>query len=90
MLSSWLGRLDPGTAILGPALESPRIRAAVPAAWLPADGGSNFPRGDCLLEVAREIWAGGVRENPWLLEPRYLRRSAAEDQWDARIATVRT
>jgi tRNA threonylcarbamoyladenosine biosynthesis protein TsaB len=84
-LASWLGGLEPGTVVLGPALESPRIRSAVPAACLSADGASNYPSGEGLLEMAREAWTSGRRENPWLLEPRYLRRSAAEDQWDARI-----
>jgi hypothetical protein len=31
------------------------------------------------------VLATGHRENPWLLEPLYLRRSAAEDQWDSRL-----
>ena len=35
-----------------------------------------------MLELAREAWAGGRRDNPWLLEPRYLRKSAAEEQWE--------
>ncbi len=84
--STWLDRLDSGTAVLGPALESPRVRAAIPVSFLPADDAANYPRGECLIDLAREAWPAGRREDIWLLEPRYLRRSAAEDQWDSRAS----
>jgi tRNA threonylcarbamoyladenosine biosynthesis protein TsaB len=81
-LSAWLDRLDPGVFVLGPGLESPRIRNAMPADRVAKDAGRNSPEGRHLIELAREAWEGGHRENPWLVEPRYLRRSAAEEQWD--------
>ena len=35
-----------------------------------------------LPALAREPLATGRRDDPWFLEPLYLRRSAAEDQWE--------
>ncbi len=83
-LAAWLAGLEPGTVVLGPALELPRIRSAIPAEFLAHAGVSNHPTGQHLLDLARTAWDAGHRDDPWLLEPRYLRRSAAEDQWDAR------
>jgi tRNA threonylcarbamoyladenosine biosynthesis protein TsaB len=85
-LSSWTARLEPGSVVLGPALNAPRIRSAIPSAFLPSADGANHPRGERLIELAREAMAAGRRDDPWLLEPLYLRRSAAEDQWDNRKA----
>jgi len=83
-IDSWLARLEPGTFVLGPALNSPRIRAALPVGLGASDPALNYPEGRRLIELARQTWASGRRDDPWQLEPRYLRRSAAEDQWDSR------
>ncbi|HZW33099.1 MAG TPA: tRNA (adenosine(37)-N6)-threonylcarbamoyltransferase complex dimerization subunit type 1 TsaB [Isosphaeraceae bacterium] len=80
-LAAWLDRLEPGIFVLGPGLESPRIRAAMPAGLATGDPALNSPQGRHLLAMAREVFDSGQRENPWLIEPRYLRRSAAEEQW---------
>jgi tRNA threonylcarbamoyladenosine biosynthesis protein TsaB len=88
-LASWLDRLEAGTVVLGPALASPRIRLSIPDAFVPADGGPRGPSGESLIEMAREALSAGRRENPWLLEPRYLRRSAAEDLWESRVPSPR-
>lgn len=79
-LAAWLDRREPGVFVLGPGLESPRIRAAMPAGLATGDPALNYPQGRHLIEMAREVYPGGQRENPWLIEPRYLRRSAAEEQ----------
>ena len=83
-LTTWAGGLEAGSVVLGPALDLPRIRSSIPAAFLPSSGTVSYPRGEDLIEMTREAIASGRRDSPWLLEPRYLRRSAAEDQWDAR------
>lgn len=88
-VTSLLDRLEPGTVVLGPALDSPRIRPSIPDIFLTATAGSGSPRGPDLLAMTREAMAAGRRDNPWLLEPLYLRRSAAEDQWDARRSAAR-
>jgi tRNA threonylcarbamoyladenosine biosynthesis protein TsaB len=81
-LSDWLARLEPGVLVLGPGLEAPSIRAALPPGISTPGSGLDQPDGRRLLELAREAWESGRRDNPWLLEPRYLRKSAAEEQWE--------
>jgi tRNA threonylcarbamoyladenosine biosynthesis protein TsaB len=46
------------------------------------DPAANQPEGRRLIELAREHWVSGERADIWLLEPLYLRRSAAEEQWE--------
>jgi tRNA threonylcarbamoyladenosine biosynthesis protein TsaB len=85
-LTEWLKQLEPDVLVLGPGLGSARIRAALPPSCRLANPGLNFPDGRCLIELARAAFDTGRRENPWLLEPLYLRKSAAEEKWDARQA----
>jgi hypothetical protein len=49
----------------------------------PGDPAWNHPQGVPLAELALDVWTTGRRDAPWFLEPVYLRRSAAEDTWDA-------
>jgi tRNA threonylcarbamoyladenosine biosynthesis protein TsaB len=86
-LGEWLAQLDPAIAVLGPALDSPRIRSALPEGFALFDAALNYPSGQWLIELARETWAGGRRDDLWRLEPQYLRQSSAEEQWNARTLT---
>jgi tRNA threonylcarbamoyladenosine biosynthesis protein TsaB len=83
-LAGWAARLAPGTFVLGPGLQIEGIAAGVPphARVLDASDEAHWPDGRRLLTLARELWQGGQRDDPWFLEPLYLRRSAAEDLWD--------
>lgn len=83
-LAAWAERLAPGTLVLGPGLELERLRSALPAhaEALPPDDPANWPDPERLPELATRLWQNGQRDDPWFLEPLYLRRSAAEDQWD--------
>ncbi len=81
-LADWRARLEPDVFVMGPALESTRILGQLPQGILTSGAANNFPDGHHLIELARELWSDGFRDDPWLLEPRYLRRSAAEEQWD--------
>jgi tRNA threonylcarbamoyladenosine biosynthesis protein TsaB len=83
-LADWTSRLVAGTRVLGPGLAAPRIAAAVLPDLVVGDASLNYPDAQRLLELATEAWQNGLRDDLWLLEPRYLRRSAAEEQWDAR------
>jgi tRNA threonylcarbamoyladenosine biosynthesis protein TsaB len=83
-LLAWLGRVSPTAVILGPALGSERIRASIPPHRQPADPGSNFADGRHLLQLALDADAQGIHDDLWNLEPRYLRRSSAEEKWEAR------
>jgi tRNA threonylcarbamoyladenosine biosynthesis protein TsaB len=83
-LLDWLRRLEPSVAVLGPALESGAIRQAMPPSRFLAEPGSHFPDARHLIQLACDAEARGVRDDLWSLEPRYLRRSSAEEKWEAR------
>jgi tRNA threonylcarbamoyladenosine biosynthesis protein TsaB len=83
-LSDWLVRLEPEHLVLGPGLSSPQIRAAIPAELRSANSALNFPQANALIELTRDTWMSGRRDNPWNLEPSYLRKSAAEEKWESR------
>jgi tRNA threonylcarbamoyladenosine biosynthesis protein TsaB len=79
-MAAWLARLLPGTLVMGPGLDSPRIGEQVPPELLVADSKLNYPEGARLVALAAREFTAGHRENPWLLEPRYLRISSAEEK----------
>jgi tRNA threonylcarbamoyladenosine biosynthesis protein TsaB len=83
-LQSWSQRLDRQGFVVGPGLDSTRIRAAIPVEMQIADARPDRSRALALLELARQLCAGVERVDLWTLEPNYLRRSAAEETWDAR------
>jgi tRNA threonylcarbamoyladenosine biosynthesis protein TsaB len=76
----WSARLAEGTLVLGPVLE--RLNPPLPPSVRTADPALNGPDGRRLLGLAREFWESGRRDDPFFLEPLYLRHSAAEDQWE--------
>ncbi len=78
---TWRTRLESDSLVLGPALDRPGFER--PASARTADPALNRPNGARLVGLARELFNQGHREDPWFLEPVYLRRSAAEDKWDA-------
>jgi tRNA threonylcarbamoyladenosine biosynthesis protein TsaB len=83
-LAGWSSRLGGSGLVLGPGLASPSIRAAISAGTaICADPDCHQPRADQLIELTRRLWQGGQRDNLHTLEPRYLRRSAAEEKWAA-------
>jgi tRNA threonylcarbamoyladenosine biosynthesis protein TsaB len=83
-LASWIGRLGEDGFVLGPGLDSSRIHQALPAGLAIAGPELRRPRAGSLLELALDLARDGRRDDLWTTEPNYLRRSAAEDQWDAR------
>ena len=80
LVATWKARLECATLVLGPALERAGL---IPAdVRMPEDPAWNRPDGARLVALAREAFAAGQSDEPWSLEPIYLRRSAAEDLWD--------
>ncbi len=78
---AWLARLVPGTVVTGPALVRladrlpAGVRALAPCDW--------SPRAAVVGRLAARYHAQGRRDDLWRLLPRYFRRSAAEEKWDA-------
>jgi tRNA threonylcarbamoyladenosine biosynthesis protein TsaB len=83
-LAGWSSRLGGTGVVLGPGLASPSILAAISEGTeIVADPDCHRPRADRLIELARRLWQSGRRDDLHALEPRYLRRSAAEERWAA-------
>ena len=78
----WASALEPGTLVLGPGLD--RLMLDLPDSVTLAPPELGEPLGAGLAQLALALLAAGRCDAPWFLEPVYLRRSAAEDQWDAR------
>jgi len=78
--ASFVSGLAEGTYVLGPGLEPHRATLPGSLRTMPPETGRPDP--GHLLDVAREAWNAGRRDDPWFLEPFYLRPSAAEEQWD--------
>jgi tRNA threonylcarbamoyladenosine biosynthesis protein TsaB len=76
----WCARIRENTLVLGPALERPGT--PLPPGALAGPPHANYPDGCTLLRLALALWETGRRDDPWFLEPIYLRPSAAEDQWN--------
>lgn len=86
-LDRWAAGLPDGAFVIGPALAVEKLAALIPRhALRPGDPEANWPDPVRLAALACEVWGAGRRDDVFFLEPVYLRRSAAEDQWEARGA----
>jgi len=79
-LAAWRARIEPGTFVVGPGVDSPRIRPALPDWIVAADSALNRPVAAGLAGLAVLAWEQGRRDDVWTIEPHYLRRSAAEEK----------
>jgi tRNA threonylcarbamoyladenosine biosynthesis protein TsaB len=77
---AWLGALAEGDLVLGPALDRPALAARLPAFVGRAGPDGDRPGAEALLALLAEAVAEGRRDDPFALEPTYLRRSAAEEK----------
>ena len=82
--TEWLAGLTPGVWVSGPGLAA--HEAQVPAANPRVVIERRDPQPSCLLELGLERWRRGETDDPWKLEPLYLRPSNAEETWDRRKA----
>ncbi len=77
-----LGAPREGTWVTGPGLRA--AAGELPPGWLVAPDSDWEPRPERLLELGLERFRAGERDDVWALEPLYLRRSSAEEQWERR------
>ena len=79
-VAPWAEALGPSDLVLGPALD--RLLAAWPASARLGTPDQGHPGPARLIPMAREALEAGRTLDPFFVEPIYLRRSAAEDQWE--------
>jgi tRNA threonylcarbamoyladenosine biosynthesis protein TsaB len=88
-LEHWAAELAERACALGPVLAVERFAAAIPShALRPDNPDTDWPDPNSLALLARDVWRSGRRDEPYFLEPVYLRRSAAEEQWDKKAASA--
>jgi tRNA threonylcarbamoyladenosine biosynthesis protein TsaB len=84
--AEWLADA-PAPWVSGPGLRLHRDR--LPAHVRPVEESLWEPRPESLLALALRRWAAGERDDPFAVEPLYLRPSSAEEQWQARSRSER-
>jgi tRNA threonylcarbamoyladenosine biosynthesis protein TsaB len=78
--AEWRRHIEKSSYILGPSIAK---RKLIDIGFEPADSPRHSPEGRILIELAEREFAEGRFADVWTLEPAYLRRSAAEEQWTA-------
>lgn len=81
-VADWLRERDPLTWISGPWLQEHAER--LPGELRLVAEEFRQPRVENLLELGLARYVAGERDDPWLLEPLYLRPSSAEEKWAVR------
>ncbi len=84
--AEWLALRKPDAGASGPGLH--RWAARLPAGSLMVDANLWDPRPDTLLQVGLARYAAGERDDPFTLEPLYLRASSAEEQQRTRLVAL--
>jgi len=82
-MTTWAATLPPGTWVLGAALD--RLRIDWPAHVHLGTTDQGHPSPPALVAIGSEAARAGRFVDPATIEPTYIRRSAAEDQWDRRV-----
>ena len=76
----WASALEAGTVVLGPGLD--RLLPNWPEALRLGTLDQGHPDPSNLIPLAFEALEAGRLLDPFFVEPIYMRRSAAEDQWE--------
>ncbi len=80
-LDAWLGSFPRGTAIAGPILR--RAIDRVPPGVEVLDSAFWAPTAAAAARLAEHLYAAGQRDDLWKLAPRYSRKPAAVEKWEA-------
>jgi tRNA threonylcarbamoyladenosine biosynthesis protein TsaB len=81
-LADWLAVREPSAWVTGPGLL--KWASHLPADVPRVDASSWEPQPASLLRIGLARYLAGERDDPWTLEPLYLRPSSAEEQWRRR------
>jgi tRNA threonylcarbamoyladenosine biosynthesis protein TsaB len=77
--ADWLAAKEPGEWVTGPGLEKWEVQLPAGTPVVPRDGWE--PQPQRLLHLGLALYHNGKRDDPFALEPLYLRPSSAEEQW---------
>jgi tRNA threonylcarbamoyladenosine biosynthesis protein TsaB len=80
--SEWLADRDATAGVTGPGTRI--VEGRLPAGTLVVEPEWREPRPESLLRLGLARYEAGERDDPWALEPLYLRPSSAEEQWQQR------
>jgi tRNA threonylcarbamoyladenosine biosynthesis protein TsaB len=80
-VADWLPTLSGAVWVAGPGLEN--LAARLPGVTPIAPQPDWTPRPEGLLTRGLQRWERGERDDPFTLEPLYLRPSSAEEKWQA-------
>ena len=83
-IDQWLAGLGCEWAATGPILE--RLADNLPAGSQVVPSEFWAPTGSSVGELGWRLFNAGQRDDPFQIVPLYLRRTAAEEQWDRRAA----
>lgn len=78
-IDDWLARLSAGEWVSGLGVRL--VEGRLPPGVRPADPASRDPRPESVLAVGLDRFDEGQRDDPWAVEPLYLRPSSAEEKW---------
>ena len=80
--------LEPGSYLVGDGI--PVVRDAVRQKSVSLAPYERWvPRAEIVAEIGAELYIQGIRHDPYTTEPMYLRKPAAEEQWNQREAVCR-
>jgi tRNA threonylcarbamoyladenosine biosynthesis protein TsaB len=80
--ADWLNQRDPNTWITGPGLRTYGDRLPEEARVVPTEVWN--PQAESLLRIGLARYRAGEQDDPWTVEPLYLRPSSAEVKWQQR------
>lgn len=83
-ITRWIEQLTERTTVIGPGLS--KVSTLIPNNVRQLSAESSLPLAASTGLLGVRAGSAGRYSDPWTLEPLYLRRSAAEDTWDAREA----
>ncbi len=84
----WCGLLSDTEVVTGPGLAPFEARLASVCRVLSET--LRIPQASAVARIGEQRSQAGQHDNAWTLEPFYIRKSAAEEKWDARVADEAT